>query len=112
MAAHQAAEQMLGYLYQVRSALLLLLRNDDVHTQISIERFDDVAFMEDDTPVALIQNKHHIRRRGNLTDASTDLWRTINAWCDTIFQTPSIVENSRFLILTTALAPAGSACSF
>ncbi len=46
---------MLGYLYQVRYALYLLLRNREPDCQISIEKFDDVAFSNDDTPIQLIQ---------------------------------------------------------
>ena len=37
MPNHQASEQMLGYLYQVRYALALLLGNDNSDCQISIE---------------------------------------------------------------------------
>ena len=47
MPNHQASEQMLGYLYQVRYALALLLENDNSDFQISIEKFDDVAFSKD-----------------------------------------------------------------
>ena len=58
MPNHQAPGQMLGYLYQVRYALVLLLANDDENQQISIEKFDDVAFSNDDTPAKMIQIKH------------------------------------------------------
>ena len=60
MSNHQASEQMIGYLYQVRYALSLLLASDNLDSQISIEKFDDVAFSEDDIPVECIQLKHHI----------------------------------------------------
>ena len=53
MPNHQASEQMLGYLYQVRYALALLLENDNSDCQISIEKFDDVAFSKDDIPIQL-----------------------------------------------------------
>ena len=43
MPNHQASKQMLGYLYQVRYALALLMKNDNADFQISIEKFDDVA---------------------------------------------------------------------
>ena len=82
MPNHQASEQMLGYLYQVRYALALLLENDNSDCQISIEKFDDVAFSKDDIPIQLIQLKHHIQHQGNLADASTDMWRTIKVWLD------------------------------
>ena len=55
MPNHQASEQMLGYLYQVRYALALLLENDNSDCQISIEKFDDVAFSKVDIPIQLIQ---------------------------------------------------------
>ena len=77
MSSHQASEQMIGYLYQVRYALALLLANDNSDFQISIEKFDDVAFSKNDVPKQLIQLKHHVRKQGSLTDGSTDLWRTL-----------------------------------
>ena len=109
MPNHQASEQMLGYLYQVRYALALLLENDNSDCQISIEKFDDVAFSKDDIPIQLIQLKHHIQHQGNLADASTDMWRTIKVWLDAISETPDILDGTNFLIITTATAPFDSA---
>ena len=109
MPNHQASEQMLGYLYQVRYALALLLENDNSDCQISIEKFDDVAFSKDDIPIQLIQLKHHIQHQGNLADASTDMWRTIKVWLDAISETPDILDGMNFLIITTATAPIDSA---
>lgn len=100
---------MLGYLYQVRYALALLLENDNSDCQISIEKFDDVAFSKDDIPIQLIQLKHHIQHQGNLADASTDMWRTIKVWIDAISETPDILDGTNFLIITTATAPIDSA---
>ena len=109
MPNHQASEQMLGYLYQVRYALALLLENDNSDCQISIEKFDDVASSKDDIPIQLIQLKHHIQHQGNLADASTDMWRTIKVWLDAISETPDILDGTNFLIITTATAPIDSA---
>ena len=109
MPNHQASEQMLGYLYQVRYALALLLENDNSDCQISIEKFDDVAFSKDDIPIQLIQLKHHIQHQGNLANASTDMWRTIKVWLDAISETPDILDGTNFLIITTATAPIDSA---
>ena len=109
MPNHQASEQMLGYLYQVRYALALLLENDNSDCQISIEKFDDVDFSKDDIPIQLIQLKHHIQHQGNLADASTDMWRTIKVWLDAISETPDILDGTNFLIITTATAPIDSA---
>ena len=112
MAKHQASEQMLGYLYQVRYALALLLENDNSDFQISIEKFDDVAFSKDGIPKQLIQLKHHVQRQGNLTDGSTDLWRTLKVWIDVISESPDILNGTKFLIVTTAIAPDNTAASF
>ena len=105
MSDHQASEQMVGYLYQVRYALALLLDDDNSDSQISIEKFDDVAFVDGNTPIERIQLKHHVRKAGNLTDKSTDLWRTLKVWLDVVSKSPDIIEGTEFLIITTASAP-------
>lgn len=112
MSNHQASEQMIGYLYQVRYALALLLDDENPDFQISIEKFDYVAFSQDGEPKQLIQLKHHVQKHGNLTDASTDLWRTLKVWIDTITKTPDMLNETKFLIITTAIAPdvAATAC--
>lgn len=112
MPNHQASEQMLGYLYQVRYALALLLENDNSDFQISIEKFDDVAFSKDGMPKQLIQLKHHIQRQGSLTDGSTDLWRTLKVWIDVVSDSPDILDGTEFLIVTTAIAPDGTVASY
>ena len=112
MSSHQASEQLLGYLYQVRYALALLMKNDNEDFQISIEKFDDIAFSGEGIPKQLIQLKHHIRRKGSLSDGSTDLWRTLKVWIDTISESPTILDETKFLIVTTSIAPDGMATSF
>lgn len=109
MSNHQASEQMLGYLYQVRYALALLLENENTDFQISIERFDDIAFSKDGLPKELIQLKHHVRRHGDLTNGSTDLWRTLKVWIDTISNAPNMLSGTGFFVITTAIAPDNSA---
>lgn len=81
---HDATGQLSGYLYQVLSALLLLLESRNPDSQLCIEKFDDVAFVEKDNPQIMIQIKHQLHRQGNLSDTSTDYWRTIKSWCDHI----------------------------
>jgi hypothetical protein len=111
MSNHQAPAQMLGYLYQVRCALDLLLSNDNDRLSICIEKFDDIAFSTDgENPVALIQTKHHVKRLGDLSDRSVDLWRTIKVWIDHVSKYG--LENTKFIIVTTASAPKASASSF
>lgn len=108
MSSHNASGQMLGYLYQVRYALYLLLTCENPDHQISLEKFDDVAFDNDGSPKELIQLKHH-GKAGDLSDASTDLWRTLKVWIDMIRNGPSLTENTDFLIITTAMVPDNSA---
>ena len=112
MPSHDASEQMLGYLYQVRYALSLLLKNDNPNYQISIEKFDVVAFVENDIPKQLIQVKHHVKKYGDLTDMSTDLWRTLKVWIDIIIKSPNLVDDTDFLIITTADAPNNTAAYY
>lgn len=103
----------LGYFYQTRYALLILLRagGDDPDAEISIERFDDVAFEEVGTPLELIQTKHHIGSFKSLSDASVDLWKTLRVWSTAITCGDLQPENVRLTLVTTALAPEGSVAS-
>lgn len=112
MEQHQASEQMLGYLYQVKYALILLLKAENGRYQISIEKYDDVAFSDDDDPKIMIQLKHHIGKQGNLSDASTDLWRTLKVWVDAITDNDELLNDTDFLLVTTAIAPDGCAASY
>ena len=107
MAIHNAPGQMLGYLYQVRFALNLLLESDEPNYQISLEKFDDISFDRDGTPIQLIQAKHHTSP-ASLNDSSTDLWRTLNVWFDAITNDYSLLDHTDFVIITTAVAPDNS----
>ncbi len=108
MTSHNAAGQMLGYLYQVRYALNLLMESDEPSYQISIEKFDDIAFDRNGAPVQLIQAKHHTKP-ASLTDSSTDLWRTLNVWLDAIAIDNTLLDHTDFVIITTAATPDSSA---
>lgn len=112
MVTHDAPGQMGGYLYQVLAALLLILDSKNDLNKLCIEKFDDVAFIENDKPKVMIQVKHQITKIGKLTDTSTDLWRSINSWCDSIKTNNLDILATSFVILTTALAPANSAAYF
>jgi hypothetical protein len=110
MSNHQVPAQMLGYLYQIRCALDLLLSDDNDRLSICIEKFDDIAFSTDgENPVTLIQIKHHVKKLGDLSDRSVDLWRTIKVWIDHVSRHG--LENTKFIIVTTASAPENSASS-
>ena len=61
-----AAPSAMGYLFQIRYALLLLLRAKRPESVISIEKSDDVAFDEDGEPKQLLQLKHHVINTASL----------------------------------------------
>ena len=78
-----AASAALGYLYQVRSALLWTLRRmkTDADFAVGVETLDDVAFeTTGGEPRELLQTKHHRRTQGSLTDGSVELWKTLRVW--------------------------------
>jgi hypothetical protein len=81
---HGAAASALGYQYQTDWCLLELLRRGTTRpdASISLEMHDDVAWEQAGSPRELIQVKHHQQARGNLGDASPDMWRTIQVWLD------------------------------
>jgi hypothetical protein len=106
-----AAPSALGYFYQVRYALVVLLQPQNPESIISIEKLDDVAFEEDGEPIQLLQTKHHVTHTGSLTDSSTDLWKTIRVWAVSarsgLFDLDSVILS----LVTTASAPADSAAA-
>lgn len=100
----------LGYLYQARYALLLLLQAQADSARISLERFDDVAFEQDGIPLELIQTKHHMKQSVSLSDSSADLWKTLGNWIHWLSR-PSIDEGTMFTLTTTATAVDDGAAS-
>lgn len=107
-----ATDSVLGYLYQVRLALLSSLRrlSRDVSFTIYFETLDDVVFQEAGTPVELLQLKHHCERAANLTDTSPDLWKTLRVWMEGRAKTAIPADGQLFLVTTSAVG-AGSAAS-
>jgi hypothetical protein len=105
-----AAAPTLGYLYQVELALLELMRRvrDEPTVALTLEVLDDIAFEIDDDPRELLQAKHRIAGVAALTDASTDLWKTLRVWAST----PVAVgagTGPALVLMTTSEAPPGSA---
>ncbi len=104
-----ATGSLLGYLYQVRYALLAALQAHPVSSAflISVELLDDVAFeplapLGD--PAVLFQTKHHVNRTAVIGDASPDLWRTIRVWAELI-KSGQFIVGSVLNLITTATAP-------
>lgn len=108
----QAAAPMVGYIFQSRLALLrgLQLLKKHPNAQISIEKFDDVAFETDDYSQCLIQAKHHIVPK-SLADKSVDLWKTFRVWLEAFDKESLTNSGIRRILLTTGEAEANSAMS-
>lgn len=109
-----AAGAAAGYYYQARLALAEALRfaYSESGVDISIERLDDVSFEKEGTALELLQTKHHISKVGDLSDSSPDIWRTLRVWSENVRNDPSLPSRTRFVLITTAKAPEGTAASY
>lgn len=108
-----AVNPALGYLYQVRAALLWSLQRlrHDESFQVSLEVLDDVAFESDiGDPSTFLQTKHHASRMAALTDSSSDLWKTLRVWIEGSAAN-QIPATASLQLVTTGTAPANSAAS-
>jgi hypothetical protein len=108
-----AVDAALGYLYQVRSALLWSLQRQRSEPDflVSVETLDDVSFETvGGDATDLLQTKHHLARTASLTDASPDLWKTLRIWF-VGHTSGSIPPNANLHLITTGTAPDGSAAS-
>jgi len=106
-----AADSALGYVYQVRVALLWSLRRGKVGGDfiVSLETLDDVTFeSKGGTPEELLQTKHHRTREAALSDASGDLWKSLRVWFEG-HANKQIPAGTALYLLTTGAAPKASA---
>lgn len=116
MTAHSdfsATDSVLGYLYQVRLALLSSLQRlaKDEFFAVYLETLDDVVFEQDGSALELLQLKHHCNRAANLTDASPDLWKSFRVWMEGLANR-SIPEDARLYLITTSNIGEGSSASY
>lgn len=106
-----AAASMVGYMYQVRLALLWAIRRSRTRDfVVSLETLDDVSFEVGGEPLAVLQAKHSLKAAANLTDLSAELWKTLRVWLVGLASGEIPLGTARFLITTAAAAP-GSACA-
>jgi len=102
-----AGPAALGYLYQAQHALYSLLKEERAEAKLVIEGLDDVS-VEGDEYIDLQQLKHHINREATLTNASSDLWKTIRVWSTSLKQRQWQASDVKLSLITTAQAPEGS----
>lgn len=110
---YSAAASLLGYLFQVRYALLNSLKrlSDEVEFTLAIEILDDVSFNEKGKPIELLQLKHHLNRKASLGNASTDIWKSMRIWIDAFSQN-EFPDDVNFYLITTSTAREGSAAYY
>lgn len=101
---------MIGYVYQVRMALVEALRRlrAEASFLIQIEKLDDVSFESDGKPSEIFSVKHHQTREGNLADTSADVWKSIRIWLEGRANKTLAVDAVLYL-LTTSVADSGTA---
>ena len=99
-----AKEPSLGYYYQIRYSLYLLLREKvKDNPSIRLEDLDDIV-LDDIDGTNLYQTKLHINSVANLSERSSDFWKTIRVWSEAILNSLVDVDNTIFTLITTATA--------
>lgn len=113
MTQFSAAPSAIGYIFQCRYALLESLRRlrKEMVFTVSIETLDDVVFENEGSPLELLQTKHHLKKSADLTDSSSDLWKSIRIWCEGMID-GTIPEGSKLFLITTAQTSDGSAAHY
>ncbi len=101
---HTATAPISGYLYQVRIALLWALQQAKVgEFSVSLETLDDVTFEANGIPISVLQTKHSIVKKANLTDTSADLWKTLRVWLVGNASGEVPTDTALFLITTSSI---------
>lgn len=104
-----AKEPSLGYFYQIKYALLILLTHSKEldNPKVRIENLDDIE-IEDVNTLHLLQTKLHIKNKANLTDASVDFWKTMRIWSEHINNSLIDLDTTIFNLITTEEIPSTS----
>jgi hypothetical protein len=107
---HNAAAAAAGYLYQVRWALLNLLREGKTRPDqvLSLEMLDDVGWEDaGGTATELLQTKLHADEAAGLGDKDQDIWKTLLIWLKRSDATDP--SGPDLALVTTSTAEPGSA---
>jgi len=100
---HSAGPQALGYLFQARRALFVILLAPE-GSDIVIEGLDDIALTHSSGQLNLEQLKHHVTTVADLTDSSSDLWKTIRIWSSALALGAINIASTTLSLLTTGTA--------
>lgn len=96
-----AREPSLGYFYQIRYSLYLLLSNrENQNAILRIENLDDIE-IETLNKSQVFQTKHKLKSKANLTNSCVDFWKTIRVWADNIRNNRLDLNNTIFNLIST-----------
>jgi hypothetical protein len=104
-----AKESGLGYLFQVRYALWLILEGPEERETV-LESLDDITLESEGLASELLQTKHH-SVPASLTNASAELWKTPRIWSSHLSTGTVSLPRTALSLVTTAIAPSGSIAS-
>lgn len=82
--SHQALWQQQGFDYQF-AVFLCELMSCSLHDKVIYEREDDIVIEEVSGLTKLIQVKHTYKENENITNSSSDIWKTLDNWYDWIY---------------------------
>ena len=107
-----ASASAIGYLYQLRYALLAGLNEfgSDASWQVSVEIVDDVEVVADGQ-----SRRWQLKHRADgtvLTNGSTDLWKTLRIWSVAVKSGSLDPSQTRLMLLTTSAVPAGTVADY
>ncbi|MFI1358166.1 ABC-three component system protein [Streptomyces sp. NPDC020898] len=108
----EASAAALGYLYQLRMALLVCVEHlqTGFDWTVAIEAGDDIETVRG-ASTDWWQLKH--RAPGTrMTDASSDLWKTLRIWATAVSGQQIDLERANLFLLTTGIAPEGTVGSY
>lgn len=101
-----ASEPALGYLYQLRYALLEILRQPE-ESVCHIEKDDDIDFSDPEEGRILASLKH--KAPGDtLTDLSPDFWKSVRIWLTDYLSNLDSTVPARYYLVTTGQVQIGS----
>ncbi len=96
-----AREPSLGYFYQIRYALYLLLSNRNIQNPLlRIESLDDIE-IEAPNQTEIFQTKLKLKSKANLTNSSVDFWKSVRVWADNINNSRIDPTKTIFTLITT-----------
>ena len=104
-----AKESGLGYLFQARYALWLILDGPEERETV-LESLDDITLESEGLASELLQTKHH-GTPASLTNASAEMWKTLRIWSTHLSEGTVSLPRTALSLVTTAIAPASSIAS-